>query len=70
MIKQLDELADSMKKSENPKIIFEISVLNMLTEKISNKKVEINNVGNHIKSEPNVAEKKKLTSILKKIIKI
>ena len=32
IIKQLDELTDTMKKSENPKIIFEITILNMLND--------------------------------------
>ncbi len=55
IIKKLDELVNNMKKSENPKIIFEVTLLNMMLDS----EIENNN--------KNITEKKEQTEEIKKV---
>ena len=67
IIKKLDELSNSMKKSENPKIIFEVTLLDMMLDENNNNSNNKKNVIKKNEEEININQTQNIKNDLKKI---
>ena len=67
IIKKLDELANTMKKSENPKIIFEVTLLEMMLEENNKSNITTKNEFNEKDDKVILYEKQNVKNNLKEI---
>jgi len=67
IIRQFDELIDLMKKSENPKILFEITMLNILTDDNTNENIEKKDKNREKSQNDDIPKKSNLFIDLKRI---